>query len=698
MADQPHYLVVSRFALATVEDSVACRIPIGAFPEVHINSPGAVYFQCRGKKFSFFMLALWTQVALLGMHFFLSTGAVIWCFKFRSVSSLIKTVESMRRDQDWEPDIVSIRDGEDFLFLFDLLAHTCGLESTLRVLTHSDEKFYQICKPKLDPLQLEEDKLKISWKPADIERWLHTGDSSGVRSHRSIGIDSYEVTIFPAESVKHSQTLPAWRGGDSRLRDGLSSYSTWFYDLIGGRTEYVVTIAIMIGKSRMKGEKVVTNLVPYGPDKPRTGMQKSAGTDQVEIFWDPPKGEFTKYTLIIEKMPDPPNSTSISLLNQISVQSNEPSVSYPDAGLFSRANFRHMENLSYKLTSYTIMGLLPAERYRVELGTKTGNVATRQSIDEVVLTKPLAPSALVTDDITSATATIRWLTPEGHSCLRGFQISVLTMDSKIFKSFAVSKTVKMFKLKDLSPSTDYNVHLTSMAVADTKRYESDPVKTSLTTLPEPIRNLRLDYATPNSIVIKWDASVPAGSHNHKVRLAIEGVEAEHSQSIDVLGDKGTFNFSRLPDPEGSGCHYGVTVKAVVTLPENREVISDPVKETFATIPLLPSNIRLDPDTKGRITWLRSQTPRVTGYRVRWKSVVDAEEEGPAVVSSSGLALVNHNAHHEEQEYVFESLTPKTLYKVNITAVVRLPERDEILESKELHEKIWTDVDCKLSIN
>ncbi len=74
--------------------------------------------------------------------------------------------------------VVSKQDGEDFLFLFDLLAHTCGLESTLRVLTHSDETFYELCRPKFDPgdsLELEEDKLKVSWRPADIERWLHTG-------------------------------------------------------------------------------------------------------------------------------------------------------------------------------------------------------------------------------------------------------------------------------------------------------------------------------------------------------------------------------------------------------------------------------------------------------------------------------------------------------------------------------------------
>ncbi len=180
------------------------------------------------------------------------------------------------------------------------------IKTNFRVLTHSDDTFYQICRPKFDPkdsLKLEEDKMKVSWKPADIERWLHSSGKDGrSRSHRSIVIDSYEVTIFPAESVKNTHTLPATRDDLTLSKGGCYTYDTWFYDLLGGKIEYVVTIACMIGKSRMKGEKVVTTLVPYGPEKPRSGMQKSAGTDQVEIFWDPPKGDFTKYTLYIDKL------------------------------------------------------------------------------------------------------------------------------------------------------------------------------------------------------------------------------------------------------------------------------------------------------------------------------------------------------------------------------------------------------------
>ena len=57
----------------------------------------------------------------------------------------------------------------------------------------------------------------------------------------------------------------------------------------------------------MKGEKIVTNLLPYGPEKPRLGMVKKGvegnpGTTQIEIFWDPPRGEFTKYFLNIENV------------------------------------------------------------------------------------------------------------------------------------------------------------------------------------------------------------------------------------------------------------------------------------------------------------------------------------------------------------------------------------------------------------
>ena len=89
---------------------------------------------------------------------------------------MLTTIESMRHG---EGSLKMLKDatGQDFLFLFDLLAHSCGLESTLRVLTHSDDTFHDICKPSIDDndperIKVEEDKLKIKWG----EKWIMSTD------------------------------------------------------------------------------------------------------------------------------------------------------------------------------------------------------------------------------------------------------------------------------------------------------------------------------------------------------------------------------------------------------------------------------------------------------------------------------------------------------------------------------------------
>ena len=54
------------------------------------------------------------------------------------------------------------------------------------------------------------------------------------RNHKTIIIDNYEVTIFPAESLNHSHTIPAnGTGCDPEMKLGADPYSTWFYDLQG---------------------------------------------------------------------------------------------------------------------------------------------------------------------------------------------------------------------------------------------------------------------------------------------------------------------------------------------------------------------------------------------------------------------------------------------------------------------------------
>ena len=67
----------------------------------------------------------------------------------------------------------------------------------------------------------------------------------------------------------------------------------------------------------------MTTLLPYGAVKPRSGIVKSTGTDEVEISWQPPKGSFTKYVLLVD-----PNVNSTA--------SPKRDIGFDIKGIFSR--------------------------------------------------------------------------------------------------------------------------------------------------------------------------------------------------------------------------------------------------------------------------------------------------------------------------------------------------------------------------
>ena len=192
--------------------------PLMGTSEAMFEEPGTVHLQCQGKKMTFFNFALWAQVILLILHLLCSFTAIMWCLFFRSITNLLKTIENEKSEDSSSFRKVKEMSGHDFFFLFDLLAHSCGLEATLRVLTHSDETFYKICKPEFDMisgLKLEEDKLQVYFGPCDIERWLQSGSKKARKKNRTINIEQYEVTIFPAESTRHTQSVEASCGSST---------------------------------------------------------------------------------------------------------------------------------------------------------------------------------------------------------------------------------------------------------------------------------------------------------------------------------------------------------------------------------------------------------------------------------------------------------------------------------------------------
>ena len=128
---------------------------------------GIVKMQCRQKRFSFYMTILATFNWVLGFHILMSVISTIWSLKisgWRRITSLMRAL----RVRDKSNELIEAK-GEDFLFLFDLVAHTCGSPATLRVLSFTAPTFANLCQPELEALTMTETSIKITWKRAPLQ-------------------------------------------------------------------------------------------------------------------------------------------------------------------------------------------------------------------------------------------------------------------------------------------------------------------------------------------------------------------------------------------------------------------------------------------------------------------------------------------------------------------------------------------------
>jgi hypothetical protein len=80
--------------------------------------------------------------------------------------------------------------------------------------------------------------------------------------------------------VINTQTIPVASGADAGVNTDDLTYYMWFYDLAGGKTEYVITIACMIVQDE-GGE---------GGDKPGAVRPREAVHGNAQVGRDPPDG------------------------------------------------------------------------------------------------------------------------------------------------------------------------------------------------------------------------------------------------------------------------------------------------------------------------------------------------------------------------------------------------------------------------
>ena len=625
---------------------------------------GSVTMQCRQKRFDFYYYILYCFNWSLVVHVINSCGSIFWTSnisKWRRITSLI---DSLRRSEKNHHLVES--KGKDFLFLFDLVAHTCGQPATLRVLSFTAPAFADLCQPEVDKMTMTETSITITWNRAPLQ---------SLRGIKQLELQRYVVTIFPYTSNSKQDV----KAQDEHMAD--------FQDLVGGKKEYVIYVSAIIEDAKMKGEKRVTYLPPYPPMKLMTSNLEPG---VVRVTWARPKGEFDKYILKVTNLAKRKSSLTIAFSPRS-----------------TGASFKHIRRarepdevwLGAEELEHTVKNLKPGERYRLELRSMTG---TQTCLEDkvpstVLVTIPLPPRNLEIAT-SSDEVKISWVPPEGqgHSFLKGYKVILRDPSGKLVKELMQSEHSRVVALTNLLSASEYVVALATVCreeeesgrEGDTDFLESssDFVEARAVTLPLPPHNLKLETTTHNSLKVKWDQSTST-PNNAKVSYRI-GIQASNLEVRGQMGEDmkevetNIFTFSHLPDILGSGEQYKITVETVAQL-SGQNYYSSTLAETFTTRPLPPEKLVIEDATKQLFRWQRSPSPSVSSYKLKIKR--DDEKATDYIIQSTG---------DESGSVSFAiptELEPGGEYKINIYSQVLVEDGRE-LESEPLHHRLLTFVE------
>ena len=591
--------------------------------------------------------------------------------------------ERPSRKQSNATNLIDSR-GEDFFFLFDLIACTCGKAATLRVLSYTAPSFEKLCTPRIQTGKTEktETSLKIQWQTARLQ---------DIRSYEKLEVAEYIVTLFPGYD---------WKNLSENCREAE------FKHLDGGLTHYTVTVSAIVGQAKMKGATVKTFLPPFPPQNLYCYPSEIVAnkTTSIKITWTTPRGEFHKYSLRIALI-----ESSKELLRNMSTKQNiaqrRCSTRLPDEIWLPRDATEHLaENLK------------PGEKYQLELKSMTD---FQKCLDDkapkaVVLTKPLPPSNIKIAESVDKVS-VEWSPPEGwgHSCLAGYKIQLrLKADGKILREEFISSLGKReAMLGDIISTLEYEILLASVCrntmlhppvnlISQATEIQSDFITRTFVALPRPPQNFRLESSQPTALKVKWDA--PLDCHAKPTfNISLHPVTQEVQ---DIMGDdpvreteNNVFTFSKLPDIIGTGKQYEVSVKTVINI-SGKFYHSLPVSKVFMTKPLPPENISVS-SKYHEFSWKRSKTEGVTTYKFKIK-----REDEKANDFLVGDNTIQEESFDETQSTDIQTIVFKVPYqfeegieyKINVYSLIDF--EGTVIESDPCHAKVTKEYEAAESFN
>ncbi|XP_034560964.1 tenascin-like [Notolabrus celidotus] len=160
-------------------------------------------------------------------------------------------------------------------------------------------------------------------------------------------------------------------------------------------------------------------------------------------------------------------------------------------------------------------------------GSQSGPATTQ------VTPGPEPPTDIVFSELTEKSLTVSWTKPK--TPVSGFKVTYTHLEEGEPVSVSVDSGDSNLPLSKLSPGSTYEVSIISVLGLD----ESDPLKDSVTTLPDPPTDLRAVNVTDTTALLLWRPALGAvdkyaivygAGTDSELRISVSGNTAEHQLS------------------------------------------------------------------------------------------------------------------------------------------------------------------------
>ncbi|XP_048085157.1 tenascin isoform X1 [Alosa alosa] len=289
-----------------------------------------------------------------------------------------------------------------------------------------------------------------------------------------------------------------------------------------------------------------------GEQLSHVGVQKES-THSVTLRWGAPDGMFKNF-VVTQKRPtkgeDPDNRMAEGVRERQEEgeegDSEGPATSTDITGPSPKAspNDTFTKVLPGSARSFLFKGLQPQTQYVLSVfGTGPGVRSKTHSV--TINTGPEPPSNLLFTDITDTTVSVSWTKP--RSPVTGFKVTYThTLEGEPV-SVSVGAADTTVDLSQLTPGSSYEVSIISLQNLD----ESDPLKDTVHTLPDPPTDLHAINITDSRALLLWRPALAAVDNY----VIVYGSEKGPDVTISVSGNAAAQQLTGLD----TSTDYSVTI-------------------------------------------------------------------------------------------------------------------------------------------